>query len=102
MLLLVIPMIYACYSAMLGVIVNLKFPKLDWTSEVTVIKQCASVYVSMLLNFVSIVIPIAVLLLLSHVNVNLILSGIGVMMLVVCGMMYKYIATKGERLFQAL
>ncbi|MGG4343644.1 hypothetical protein [Paenibacillus lautus] len=102
LLLLVIPMIYACYSAMLGVIVNLKFPKLEWTSEVTVIKQCASVYVSMLLGFVSIVIPIAILLLLSHVNVNLILSGIGVVMLVVCSVMYKYIATEGERLFQAL
>ncbi|MCM3041304.1 hypothetical protein M3201_16485 [Paenibacillus motobuensis] len=102
LLLLVIPIIYACYSAMLGVIVNLKFPKLDWTSEVTAIKQSASVLVSMLLGFISVVIPVAILFLLSHVNGNLILLGIGVMMLAVCGMMYKYIATQGERLFQAL
>ncbi|AZS17996.1 hypothetical protein [Paenibacillus lutimineralis] len=102
LLLLVIPVIYACYSAMLGIIVNLKFPKLDWTSEVTAIKQSASVLVSMLLGFISVVIPVAILFLLSHVNGNLILLGIGVMMLAVCGMMYKYIATQGERLFQAL
>lgn len=102
LLLLVIPMIYACYSAMLGVIVNLKLPKLEWTSEVAVIKQSASVLVSMFLGFISIVVPFAILLFLSHVNVNLILSGIGVVMLVVCSMMYKYIATEGERLFQAL
>lgn len=102
LLLLVIPMIYACYSAMLGVIVNLKLPKLEWTSEVTVIKQSASVLVSMFLGFISIVVPFVILLLLSHVNVNLILSGIGVVMLVVCSVMYKYIATEGERLLQAL
>lgn len=38
LLLLVIPMIYAAYSAMTGVIVNLKLPKLEWTSEVMAIK----------------------------------------------------------------
>ncbi|MDR0267794.1 hypothetical protein [Paenibacillus sp.] len=102
MLLLVIPLLYACYSAMMGVIVNLKFPNLEWKSEITVIKQSASVLVSMLINFISLVIPCTILLLLSHVNGNLILLGIGIMMLAVCGVMYRYIQTKGEQLFQAL
>ncbi|SMF63785.1 ABC-2 type transport system permease protein [Paenibacillus uliginis N3/975] len=102
LLLLVIPLIYACYSAMLGVIVNLKLPNLEWISEVTVIKQSASVLVSMLIGFISLVIPFAISLLLSHVNGNLISLGIGIMMMVVCGVMYRYIQTKGEQLFQAL
>lgn len=102
LLLLVIPVIYACYSAMLGVITNLRLPKLEWTSEVAAIKQSASVLVSMFLGFISIVIPFALLFGLSQVNSNLVLSGIAVVMLVICGLMYKYISTEGERLFQAL
>ena len=102
LLLLVIPVLYACYSAMLGVIANLKFPKLEWTSEVAVIKQSASVLVSMFVGFISILIPLAILSLLSNVNGNLVLLGIGTVMLVVCAVMYKYMATQGERLFQAL
>jgi len=102
LLLFVIPVLYACYSAMLGVIANLKFPKLEWTSEVAVIKQSASVLVSMFVGFISILIPLAISSLLSNVNSNLVLSVIGVMMLAVCGGMYKYIATQGERLFQVL
>lgn len=102
LLLLVIPLIYACYSAMLGVIVNLKLPNLEWISEVTVIKQSASVIVSMLIGFISLVIPIAISLLLSHVNGNLILLGIVIIIMAICSAMYRYIQTKGEQMFQAL
>jgi ABC-2 type transport system permease protein len=102
LLLLVIPLLFACYSAMLGVIVNLKLPNLEWTSEVTVIKQSASAIVSMLIGFISLVISFAVSLLLSYVNGNLILLGIGIIILTVCSVMYRYIQTKGEQLFQAL
>lgn len=102
LLLMVIPVIYACYSAMLGVIANLKLPNLEWTTEVTVIKQSAAVLVSMLLGFISVVVPLAIMFMLSHVDGNLVLSGIGVILLALCYVMYRYIATRGERLFQAL
>jgi len=102
LLLLAIPMIYACYSAMMGVLVNLKFPNLEWTSEVTAIKQSASVIVAMLIGFISLVIPFAFVLLLSHVNGNLILLGIGLIMIAVCSVIFRYIRTKGEQLFQTL
>lgn len=102
LLLLVIPMIYACFSAMMGVIVNLKLPNLEWTSEVAVVKQSASVMVSMLIGLVSLVIPFGLSFVLSNINGNLILLGIGLIMIVVCNVMYRYIGAKGEQLFQAL
>ncbi|MNC19997.1 hypothetical protein D3C75_679390 [compost metagenome] len=102
LLLLVIPVIYACYSAMMGVIVNLKLPKLEWTSEVTVIKQSAAVIVSMFIGIISLLFPFGIFLLLTHVNGNLVLSGAGMLMIAVCIMMFRYIQTKGERLFQTL
>ncbi|RUT47155.1 hypothetical protein EJP82_08215 [Paenibacillus anaericanus] len=102
LLLLVIPVIYACFSAIMGVLVNLKLPKLEWTSEVTVIKQSAAVIVALFIGIISIVILLGLSLLLSNINGNLILLGIGLIMIVVCNVMYRYIGAKGERLFQAL
>jgi len=86
----------------MGVLVNLKFPNLEWTSEVTAIKQSASVIVAMLIGFISLVIPFALVLLLSNVNGNLILLGIGLIMIAVCSVIFRYIRTKGEQLFQKL
>ncbi|MNN56152.1 hypothetical protein D3C81_1710680 [compost metagenome] len=87
---------------MMGVIVNLKLPKLEWTSEVTVIKQSAAVIVSMFIGIISLLFPFGIFLLLTHVNGNLVLSGAGMLMIAVCIMMFRYIQTKGERLFQTL
>ena len=42
--------IFVCFCAVIGLICNLKIPNLNWTSEAVVIKQSASVLVSMLVN----------------------------------------------------
>lgn len=102
LLLVVIPVLYACLTAMIGVIANLKLPKLEWTNEVTVIKQSASVLVSMLIGFITLLIPFGLTLLLSDLNGNLVLLGIGLILLVGCGAMYRYIQSQGDRLFRAL
>lgn len=102
LMLFLIPIIYACFTAMMGVLINMKFPKLEWTSEVTVIKQSAAVLVSMLIGFISLAIPCLLSLLLVDLNGNLILLGTGIVLVVACGMMYQYMRTKGEQLFQAL
>lgn len=102
LLLLVVPVLYACYSAMLGVIVNLKLPKLEWTSEVTVIKQSAAVLAAMLIGIISLIIPAGLSLLLTDVNGNLILLGMGMLMTAACAVTFRWIQTQGERLFQSL
>ncbi|MEK5417545.1 MULTISPECIES: hypothetical protein [unclassified Paenibacillus] len=102
LLLLIIPVLYACFTAMVGVIVNLKLPKLEWTNEVSVIKQSASVLVAMIIGFISLLIPFGFSFLLSDLNGNLVMLGIGVVILVACGVMYRYIQSTGEFLFRAL
>ncbi len=42
---------YVFFCAIIGLVINLKLPKLDWTTEMVVIKQSASVLVTMLINF---------------------------------------------------
>lgn len=43
--------LYVLFSAEFGLIVNLKFPSLDWSNETVAVKQSASVIVSMLANW---------------------------------------------------
>ncbi|WP_054954646.1 hypothetical protein [Paenibacillus dakarensis] len=101
-LLLVIPVLYACYTAMVGVLVNLKLPNFTWTSEVTVIKQSAAVLVSMLIGFISLVIPAGAAVVLSDIHAHALLLGIAFLMIAACGLLYGYIHKHAERLFQAL
>lgn len=44
---IVIPLTAACFSGLLGVCINLIFPRFDWTSEIIVIKQSASVVITL-------------------------------------------------------
>lgn len=101
-LLLVIPLIYACFVAMLGVIVNLKLPKLEWTNEISVIKQSAAILVTMFVGFISVAIPIGLSFVLKGVNSNLLLVAVGLGMAVICLLLYRWLQTKGEALFQAI
>lgn len=41
---------FVCFCAVMGLVCNLKMPNLNWTSEAVVVKQSASVLVSMLVN----------------------------------------------------
>jgi ABC-2 type transport system permease protein len=101
-LLLVIPLIYACFTAILGVIVNLKFPRLDWTNEVMVVKQGAAVLITMAAGFISTAIPIGLSFTLTGVNSNLLLAAVGLVMVVICLLLYRWLQRKGEALFQAI
>ncbi|UQZ32668.1 hypothetical protein C2I18_03295 [Paenibacillus sp. PK3_47] len=102
LLLLLIPVIYALFTALMGVIVNLKLPKLEWTNEVQVVKQSAAVLVAMILGFISLLIPAGLSLLLSEVDGKVIMLGVAVIMTGICAGMYRYVKTKGEVLFLGL
>lgn len=54
---LAISLIYCLFSAAAGLLINLCFPKLEWTSHTAVVKQSVSVLLNMVLTFASIIIP---------------------------------------------
>ena len=58
-MMLLIPCLYVCLTAYIGLAVNLKLPKLDWTSEAAVVKQSMGVLVALLSNFVYIIVLVA-------------------------------------------
>ena len=56
-----IPAFYVAGSAALGLLVNRKLPVFEWDSEVRVVKQSASTFLSMLIGILSALIPIGVI-----------------------------------------
>lgn len=58
-LLLIVPMAYACFISVLGMYMNVKFPKYDWTSEYYAVKGGAiSVLATMGVGMLSSVVPL--------------------------------------------
>ena len=47
-----IPLMYVILSALIGLIVAIKHPKLKWNNETEAVKNSASVVISMLINFI--------------------------------------------------
>jgi ABC-2 type transport system permease protein len=50
---LVLPLSAAVFSAFLGLVINLRFPKMDWRTETEPVKQSMSTFLTMTLGFLS-------------------------------------------------
>jgi len=59
MILILLPLGYSILISLVGVIVNVLIPKLDWTNEIVVIKQSAAILVVMAVNSLYIILPSA-------------------------------------------
>lgn len=57
---LFVPLLASLFSGFLGVCVNLKLPRFDWTNEITVIKQSLSVIFTLLLSMFFTAVPFVV------------------------------------------
>jgi len=93
--------LYLILTDILGLIINLWHPKLNWENEVQVVKQSLSVLLSMVFNFVIAVIPIAIALIfeISITLTALITIGLYVLLLI-CFTILLF--TRGQRLFRNL
>lgn len=99
---IIIPTLYAFIIAISGLLINLKFPKLDWVTEVSVVKQGASVMISMLFGLLIGITPIGVLISLKVININMALAVLSVILIfIVCGL-WALLKTKGRELFNKL
>ena len=56
--LFLVPGCYLVFSCVTGITVNLMFPVLKWESEVRIVKQSASMFVTMVINIICSILPI--------------------------------------------
>jgi ABC-2 type transport system permease protein len=83
-----IPAVYILFSAVAGITVNLALPVMKWDNETKVVKQSASGIVTMLVSFISILLPVIALFALKNVSVNLIMGATLLILSAVTGLLY--------------
>lgn len=54
-------LMYVFYTALSGLLINLYFPKLDWATQVVVVKQSMSVIVAMMAGMGALAVPVILL-----------------------------------------
>ena len=88
-LLCIIPAAYACFISVLGMHMNVKFPKYDWTSEYYAVKGGAvSVLATVGIGMVSSLIPLAACIVFSSFC-NIIMIVTSVLLVAICLVLYR-------------
>ena len=99
---IVITIAFALLSAIVGLIINLYFPKLQWSNPTAVVKQSTSVFINMIFTFVSIILPIVILVLFGIDNLKLGLSIITIIISAITFVAWNILKSKGVRQFNIL
>ena len=93
--------------AMLGVAINLAFPRFDWMNPIQPVKQGASAMISMFGGMALIIVLATVFGLLSYrlpgaVSIELFIAACTVLFAAACGALYSYLRKGGSRKFEKL
>ncbi|MDF2610767.1 MAG: hypothetical protein K0R92_2241 [Lachnospiraceae bacterium] len=96
------PIAYSFLISILGLIINLKLPNLNWTSEITVVKQSFSTLVAMFGGMILGAIPLILIITLPGINTFIINGLTTIIVLLVSVLLYHFLTTKGEKVFMAL
>lgn len=102
LLIIVAIILLAIFSATLGIIINLLYPKLEFTSDVAVVKRGASVIITMISNGLYLVALCGIGYIFKIDNINLFLIIVNVITLIGVFLLYGLLKTKGVNMFRNL
>lgn len=92
----------AILSSSFGLYINLLYPKLEFTSDVAVVKQSASVIVSMLSNLLYIVALVGIGFIFKISNIDIFLAVSSILTFIMIIVVYSLLKTKGVKIFRSL
>ncbi|BBF42760.1 ABC transporter, permease protein [Lachnospiraceae bacterium KM106-2] len=103
-LLFIAPVLMNVCCALLGLIVNLHFPKFDWESEAAVVKQSAAILISLAISMGMVMVPAMLYLLVLEdmLALDIYLLIITIVLAIASVTMYQYVMTKGCKIFKRL
>lgn len=87
--LLLIPILFVLFGTVSGLFINMKIPMMLWDLDAQVVKQSKAVLVSMLLSFVSSLVPIVLIFLVSGIWAHILMAGIALVLGVTTVLMYR-------------
>lgn len=101
---LLVPMSYVLLSALFGLFLGLKMPNLNWTSEITPIKQSACVTIALFSGFGYTALLCAGFMLMNGWRLGFVgyMSGFGAVTLALCAVLYVWLKKRGCPLFAQL
>ena len=104
LLTVLVPMLYTLFSALFGLFLGLKMPNLNWTSEITPIKQSAGVMIALFSGFGYTVLLCAGYMLLNGWKLGFVgyMSLFGAVTLALCALLYFWLKKRGCQLFAEL
>ena len=102
-LLLVLSILIPLISHFVGLIINLKYPKLDWENTAEVVKQSTSSFTAVMIGMILLVVNVFIVSkIVGIINSTLILLLLTVIYLIVNIALYHYLINKGTKEFNKL
>lgn len=102
-LLLILSVLIPLVSHFIGLITNLKYPKLDWENTAEVVKQSTSSFISVMLGMLLMMISIVIILsVLDKISSILILLIATIIYIIINFILYLYLIKKGTKKFNKL
>ncbi len=99
---ILLPTLCAFLTSMIGLIVNLYLPKLEWSSDTAVVKQSASVLISMLFSFAFAAISIGMFIYFEITAINLYFIILSIILLILILSLWILLKNIGTKLFKKL
>lgn len=88
------PLVLLIFCIVLGLVANLRFPNFTWENEAQVVKQGASVLVSMLGGMIAVIVPMVLLIVLQPASYTVYYFVVEAVLLVITGVLYRVITKK--------
>lgn len=102
-MMVVMPLVFVLLFSVIGLALNLKYPNLKWTNEITPIKQSMSVFVSMFGGWIySILIMFAYYPLSGIISSEIYLIGAAAVTGLLCLAIHSWLKKKGTKIFAEL
>lgn len=93
-----LPILYSLFSAVFGLLLNLKMPMLEWKTPQQPVKQSGSVIVATLVSMAVVVIPAIICGVLGKQTVYF----VAIILIAANILLYKMLMTKGQKLYKKL
>lgn len=102
-LLLILSILIPLVSHFLGIIINLKYPKLDAENSTEVVKQSTSSFISVMLGMILFIITIVIIThIIGQINSTILLTIITLTYILIDTLLYLYLINKGVKDFNNL
>lgn len=101
---LLMPIVVTCLNGFLGVLLNLRFPKFDWTNEIVAIKQGLAPMLAVLISMATVALPTILYIWLLADHIEIVTYAAIVLAIFAAGAItiYKLLMTTGVKMYSQL